>query len=64
MIRVRTIKSIWRFKPLPKGQTELFFQQHTDPAGSIPFSIINQLVVQTPYFSLKNFRDLITGKNA
>lgn len=59
MIRVRTIRSIWRFKSLPKGQTELYFQQHTDPAGSIPYSIINQLAVQTPFYSLKNFRDLL-----
>jgi len=64
VIRVRTIESIWRFKSLSPGQTELFFQQHTDPAGSIPYSIVNQLAVQTPYNSLKNFRKLITGKDA
>ncbi len=63
MVRVQSIKSLWRFKSLPKGQTELYFQQHTDPAGSIPSSIINQLAVETPFFTLKNFRKLITGKD-
>ena len=64
MIRVKTIESIWRFKSLSKGQTEIFFQQHTDPAGSVPISLVNQLAVQTPFYSLKNFRKLITGKDA
>jgi len=64
MIRVQSIKSIWTFKSLPQGQTEIFFQQHTDPGGSIPASIINQIAVDTPYYSLKNFRKLLTGKNA
>jgi hypothetical protein len=64
MIRVNSIKSTWTFRSLPDGKTELLFQQHTDPAGSIPISIINQLAVQTPFYSLKNFRKLISGKDA
>ena len=64
LVRVQSIKSVWHFKSLSQGQTEVNFQQHTDPAGSIPYSIINQLAVQTPFFSLKNFRKLITDKEA
>jgi len=64
MVRVNTIESIWRFKSLSKTQTEIYFQQHTDPAGSVPISIINQLAAQTPYYSLENFRRLLTGKSA
>lgn len=64
MIRVTSIKSTWIFKSLPQGKTELFFQQHTDPAGSIPISLINQLAVQTPFYSLKNFRKLLLRKDA
>ena len=64
MIRVQSIKSIWTFKSLAQGSTEIFFQQHTDPGGSIPASLINKISVDTPYYSLKNFRKLITGKDA
>jgi START domain len=64
MIRVNSIESVWRFKSLPHGRTEIYFQQHTDPAGSVPAAIINHLAVQTPYNSLKNLRKLITGKDA
>ncbi len=59
MVRVRTIKSLWSFKPLPNNQTEMFFQQHTDPAGSIPPTLVNKISVDTPLYSLKNFRKLI-----
>jgi hypothetical protein len=64
IVRVNSIESLWSFKSLPQGQTEISFQQHTDPGGSIPASIINQLAVQTPFYSLRNFRKLITGKDA
>ncbi len=64
LVRVKSIESIWRFKSISPNQTEFYFQQHTDPAGSIPYSIINQLAVQTPFYSLKNFRKLLTGKDA
>ena len=63
MVRVVAIKSIWTFKSLPNGQTEFSFQQHTDPAGSIPPSLVNKIGVYTPLYSLKNFRKLLTGKD-
>jgi len=64
MIRVNSIESIWRFKSLADGKTDIYFQQHTDPAGSIPASLLNQIGVQAPFYSLRNFRKLITGKDA
>jgi len=64
IIRVQSIKSIWIFTPLPHNQTEVFFQQHTDPGGSIPPAIINKICIETPYYSLMNFRRLLTGSNS
>ena len=64
MVRVNSIESLWSFKSLAQGQTEVFFQQHTDPGGNIPASIINELAILTPFNSLKNFRRLINGKDA
>jgi len=64
MIRVHSIKSLWTFKSLSPSQTEIFFQQHTDPGGSIPATLINQIAVDTPFYSLKNFRKLVGGKDA
>jgi len=63
MIRVESIESLWSFKSLSQGKTEMTFQQHTDTAGSIPASFVNAVVADTPYYSLKNFRKLLTGKD-
>ncbi len=62
MIRVPTIKSSWIFKSLSSGHTQVFFQQHSDPGGSIPAFMVNELAVDTPYNSLKNFRKMVAGK--
>jgi len=64
LIRVKSIESVWSFKSLPRGQTEMFFQQHTDSAGSVPASLVNAGMADTPYYSLRNFRELLTGKDA
>jgi len=58
-IRVLYLKSIWRFKALKGGRTEVYFQQHSDPGGSIPAFIANTLVVDIPFNSLKALRKLV-----
>jgi hypothetical protein len=58
-IRVQAINSIWRFTPLADGKVEIYFQQHSNPGGSIPTFIVNQLVKDIPFNSLKNFRQFI-----
>ena len=60
-IRMVALKSLWQFTPLPDGRTEVYFQQHSDPGGSIPTFVVNKLVVDIPFNSLKNFRRLLTG---
>ena len=62
MIRIKSIESVWSFKSISQGQTEMFFQQHNDTASSIPASIVNASMADTPYYSLKKFRELLTGK--
>ena len=58
-IRVPYIKTVWSFTPLIDGKTKIYFQQHSDPGGSIPGFLANALVVDIPFNSLKNFRALL-----
>ena len=58
-IRVLMINSLWRFTPLAEGKTEISFSQHSDPGGSIPAFLVNEEAVDTPFESLKSFRQLI-----
>ena len=63
-IRVSYLKSVWRFTPLKNNRTEIFFQQHSKAGGSIPPFIANSMVVDIPFRSLKNFRDLVEQRNS
>lgn len=58
-IRVQKIDSVWRFTPQPDGTTAIYFQQHSDPGGSLPSMLVNQLVKDIPYNTLRNFRHLV-----
>jgi hypothetical protein len=58
-IRVLSINSIWSFTPLKDGRTKVYFQQHSNPGGSIPSFLVNKLSVEIPFNSLKNLRKML-----
>ncbi len=62
--RVRTpyLKTQWVFMSQGDGSTKVLFQQHSDAGGSIPAFIVNKLVVDIPFNSLKNLRRLIENQ--
>ena len=55
-IRTPMLKGLWRFTPLADSRTEIYYQQHADVGGHIPALLVNQLAVNIPFNSLKNFR--------
>jgi len=59
IVRVIYLKSSWRFIPMSGGRTEIYFQQYARPEGFIPAFMVNQLVIDVPFYSLKNFRSLL-----
>jgi hypothetical protein len=59
-VRVLYLKTIWRFTPLKDGRIEVYFQQHSDPGGSIPSFLVNQLSLEIPFYSLKNLRKMLS----
>ena len=58
-IRVVYLKSSWRFTPLKDGRTEVYFQQHSNPGGSIPTFLVNKLSVEIPFYTFKNLRKML-----
>jgi len=60
---VRVYKSIGTFKlEEKKQQTKITWIQHTDPAGSLPGWLINQLIENTAYISFKNLEKMAAKK--
>ncbi len=45
----------WHFNPLPNGSVEVINQAHINPGSRLPGWVINMLLVDTPYQTMKSF---------
>lgn len=55
-VRLKEMKGFWEFTPVDQHRTEVTYQVHADPAGSLPDWLVNSLVVDMPYNTLKNMQ--------
>ena len=63
MVRMRSIRSLWQFEPLPKGHLRVIFTGTGDPGGVIPLRVFNNFVHEAPYQTVKKFCQIIqTGR--
>lgn len=55
-VRVAQVQGFWKF--VPKGDsTEVTYQVHTEPGGSVPSWLANSFVVDAPFNTLKGLRE-------
>lgn len=52
-VRVEHSVGVYRLEPVSNG-TIVTWIQHTNPEGNLPSWLVNQLLVDTPYWTLKN----------
>lgn len=55
-VRMASLKGFWKFSPQENGITEVTYQVHANPGGSLPDWLVNGIVVDTPYNTLKNLQ--------
>lgn len=54
-VRVSQVKGFWKL--VPKGDsTEVTYQVHTEPGGSVPSWLANKFVVEAPFNTLKGLK--------
>ena len=56
VVRVNQAVSEWHFTPQENGQTLVENFAHIDPNGALPAWIINALIIDSPYKTLKRMR--------
>ncbi|RMN47128.1 START domain-containing protein [Pseudomonas syringae] len=56
-VRVSEVKGFWKMVPKGPNQTEVTYQVHTEPGGSVPSMIANKFVVDAPFNTLKALRE-------
>ncbi len=62
-VRMTYMIGNYQLTPIGKNKTKVIFQSHNDPAGSVPTSIVNKMITDTPYNTLLNLKTLIKSGN-
>jgi len=57
-VRVRKLEGAWNILPLSENSCRVVFRLHIEPAGEIPSWLANIAVIDTPYHTLSNMRDM------
>ena len=59
MVRVPYLKGYWELTKLEDNSTKIVFMNAATPGGDIPDWLADSFVLDMPYHSLNNFRDLL-----
>ncbi|KFE54818.1 START domain-containing protein [Pseudomonas syringae] len=56
-VRVAQVDGYWKFVPQGAGKTQVTYQVHTEPGGSVPSWLANKFVVDAPFNTLKALKE-------
>lgn len=56
-VRVSQVEGFWKLVPKGPDLTEVTYQVHTEPGGSVPSWVANKFVVDAPFNTLKQLKD-------
>jgi hypothetical protein len=59
IVRMPDFEGNWTFRSLGNGLVEVTMQGRADPGGNIPASVVNLIIHETPYYTLKGLREVI-----
>lgn len=59
LVRVNRASGYYLLKPEAEGGTWLTWEQHMEPGGELPAWLVNQLLVDIPFNSLKKLREIL-----
>lgn len=59
VIRIRKVDSSWTLLRLSADEIEVRYQLHSEPGGSLPAWLINNIMYEQPYQTLLNLREQV-----
>lgn len=62
VVLIEKAKGFFRFTPLGDNQTHVEYQMHTDPKGALPASLVNSMLVDTPFNTLAAMRSVVQAE--
>ena len=63
MVRVPYLKGFWELTKIDDNSTNIVFMNAASPCGDIPDWLADSFVLDMPYHSLNNFRDMLKNAN-
>ena len=63
MVRVPYLKGFWELIKIDDNSTKIVFMNAASPGGDIPDWLADSFVLDMPYHSLNNFRDMLKNTN-
>lgn len=58
-VRVPQLEGAWNIIPLSENQCRVVFRLHIEPGGEIPSWLANIAVIDTPYHTMNNLREMV-----
>ncbi len=58
-VRVRRMEGAWNILPVSEERCRVVFRLHIEPAGEIPSWLANLAVIDTPYHTMCNLREMV-----
>ena len=58
-VRVPELEGAWNIIPISENQCRVVFRLHIEPGGEIPFWLANIAVIDTPYHTMVNLREMV-----
>ncbi len=59
VVLIDKAQGFFRFTPIDGQKTYVEYQMHTDPNGALPASLVNAMVVDTPFYTLKSMQSVV-----
>ena len=57
-IRIKSANGKWVFTPMNDNKTQILYQFYTDPGISMPLWIMNLIIVEGPYNTIKGLKEM------
>lgn len=61
-VRMPAFEGGWQFRPLAQGRVEVTMTGRADPGGVIPAALVNLIIHETPYQTLRGLQRVIAEK--
>lgn len=59
VVRIMELDAEWRFTPIDKNTTEVFYRVKTEPGGDLPAWLVNSVIVDQPFETLSKMKKII-----